>query len=104
MSDYRQEALEDTAVLRQMLDTVAAQLVLGDGSCPDPWLDQVASSLAQVAAIAELIGKSEIYRASRALEKQVVEVRRGDGDRDALEPALRSGVAELQEALERASA
>jgi two-component system chemotaxis sensor kinase CheA len=104
MSDYRQEALEDTAVLRQMLDTVAAQLVLGDGSCADPWLDRVASSLAQVAAIAELIGKSEIYRASMALEKQVVQVRRGAGDREALEPALRSGVAHLQEALERASA
>jgi two-component system chemotaxis sensor kinase CheA len=86
-----------------MLDTVAAQLLLGDGSCPDSWLDQVASSLAQVAAIAELTGKSEIYSASVALEKQVVQVRRGTGDRDALEPALRSGVAGLQEALERAS-
>ena len=103
MSDYRQEALEDTAVLRQMLDTVAAQLVLGDGSCAGPWLDQVANSLAQVAAIAELIGKSEICRASRALEKQVVQVRRGEGDRDALDPALRSGVAQLQEAIEHAS-
>jgi two-component system chemotaxis sensor kinase CheA len=104
MSDTRQDELEKTSILRETLDGLASQLILGDGSCPDAWLEEVGSTLARIGAMAELIGRPDIRSASLALEQQTVRARRGEEDRRALEPALQSGLAQLREALDRADA
>ena len=102
MSDTRQDELEGTPILREMLDGLASQLVLSDGSCPDAWLEQIGSLLARISAMAELSGRPDMRTASAALEQQTARARRGEGDRSALEPALHTGLAQLQEALDRA--
>ena len=86
-----------------MLDSLASQLVLSDGSCPDLWLEEIGTILAGIGAVAELNNREDIRSASLALERQTTQVRRGDGDRSALEAALQSGLAQLQEALDRAN-
>ena len=102
MSDTRQDQLEGVSILRQMLDGLASQLILSDGSSTDQWIEEVATALARISAMAELSGRMDIRGASLDLEHRTARVRHGEEDRGALEPALRSGVAQLQEALERA--
>src|SRR5579864_1232304 len=103
MSDTRQD-LENTSMLRETLDSLASQLILGDGSCPDAWLAAIGSTLSRISAMAELSGRPDIQSASLALEQQTVRARRGEEDRSVIEPALQSGLAQLREALDRAGA
>ena len=103
MSDTRQD-LENTSMLRETLDSLASQLILGDGSCPDAWLAEIGSTLSRISAMAELSGRPDIQSASLALEQQTVRARRGEEDRSVIEPALQSGLAQLREALDRAGA
>jgi two-component system chemotaxis sensor kinase CheA len=104
MSDTRQDQLEDTSILRETLDSLASQLILGDGSCPDAWLKEIGGTLARIGAMAELSNHTDIRRVSLALEQQAARVRRGEGDRSTFEPALSAGLAQLREALDRANA
>ena len=104
MSDVRQDELEATAILRQMLDGLASQLILSDGSSSNDWIGEVASHLARISAMAELSGRPDIRGASLQLEHHTARVRRGEEDRSALESVLRSGVTQLQEALDHAGA
>jgi len=80
---------------------LAAQLILSDGSCADRWLQDLASTLGRISAAAELSGRPDIHTAAVKLQLQVAEVRLGTSPPEALEPALRSGLAWIQEALER---
>jgi two-component system chemotaxis sensor kinase CheA len=104
MSDTPQDQLENTSVLRETLDSLASQLILGDGSCPDAWLEEIGGTLARLGAMAELSGRPDIQSASLALEQQTVRARRGEEDRSVIEPALQSGLAQLREALDRGGA
>ena len=101
MSDTRQDQLEDTSLVRQLVDGLAAQLVLGDGTCPDEWLQEFAAGLSRTGAAAELSGRTDIRDLARELQLSVARVRNGEGQRAEVESALRSGVARLQEALDR---
>ena len=78
MSDTRQD-LENTSMLREALDSLASQLILGDGSCPDAWLEEIGGTLARISAMAELSGRPDIQGASLALEQQTVRARRPGG-------------------------
>jgi hypothetical protein len=102
MSDTRQDQLEDTSLVRQLIDALAAQLVLGDGSCPDEWLQEFAATLSRIGAAAELSGRPDLQHAAQDLQQRVARVRNGEGKTEELEPALRSGVTRLQEALDHA--
>jgi two-component system chemotaxis sensor kinase CheA len=102
MSDTRQDQLESTSILRETLDALAAQLILGDGSCTDSWLEEIGSTLARIGAMAEVSGRPGICSASLALEQQAARARRGEEDRSSFEPALSAGLAQLREALDRA--
>ena len=104
MSDTRQDELEGTSIIREMLDGLASQLILGDASCPDPWLEEIGSTLARISAMAEMNDRADIRSASLALEQQTARVRRGEEGPNMLEAALQSGLAQLREALDRANA
>jgi two-component system chemotaxis sensor kinase CheA len=100
MSDFKTGQLEDKSIMQPMLDRLAAQLVLGDGSCADPWLEGVAFLLSQIGATAKLTGRMDLCRASLALQQQVARLRSREGDRGAIEAALALGVRALQEGLD----
>ena len=102
MADSQQDQLTGTPLLNELLDNLAAQLVLGDGSWADRQLQDLASTLARISAAAELSGRPDIHTDAVKLQLQVAEVRLGTSERERLEPALRSGLAAIQEALERA--
>jgi two-component system, chemotaxis family, sensor kinase CheA len=101
MSDIREAQLVDTSLVRELVDRLAAQLVLGDGSYADRWLQDLASTLGRVSAAAELSGRPDIHTAAVKLQLQVAEVRLGTSPREDLEPVLRSGLAGIQGALDQ---
>jgi two-component system, chemotaxis family, sensor kinase CheA len=100
MPDSLQDQLVDTSLVRELVDHFAAQLVLGDGSCADRWLQDLASTLGRISAAAELSGRPDIHNAAVKLQLHVAEVRLGGSERAGLEAALRSGLTAIQEALE----
>jgi len=100
MSNSPLDQLVDTSLVRELVDHFAAQVVLGDGSCSDRWLQDLASTLGRISAAAELSGRPDIHNAAVKLQLQVAEVRLGTSEREGLEPALRSGLIGIQEALE----
>lgn len=102
MSDSRQVQLLDTTLVRELVDNLAAQLVLGDGTGADRWLQDLASTLGRISAAAELSGRPDIHTAAVKLQLQVAEVRLGTSPREELEPVLRSGLAGIQGALDHA--
>ncbi len=103
MSKSRQDELEETSLVRQFVDRLAAQLILGDGGCGDPWLREVAGILSQVGAAAELSGRLDISHAAAALQQQVGRVLEGTEDRNQVEAAVRAGINAIQQALEAAA-
>jgi|SRR5579871_2296863 len=101
MSDCEQDQLTETPLLRDLVDNLASQLILGDGSWADRQLQDFASTLGRISAAAELSGRLDIHSAAVKLQLQVAEVRLGASGRDGLDPALRSGLTWIQEALDR---
>ena len=102
MSNSQQDQLVDTSLVRELVDSLAAQVVLGDGSGADKWLQDLASTLGRVGAAAELSGRPDIQTAAVKLQLHVAEVRLGSSKWEELEPALQRGLAQIQEALEHA--
>jgi len=100
MPDSLQDQLIDTSLVRELVDRFAAQLVLGDGTCADRWLQDLASTLGRISAAAELSGRPDIHNAAVKLQLHVAEVRLGTSEREGFEPALRAGLTGIQEALE----
>ncbi len=101
MSDRPQNPLLEATVLRELVDSLATQLILGDGSGADRWLQDLASTLGRISAAAELTGRPDIHTSAVKLQLQVAEVRLGASDHGGLEAALRSGLSWIQDALER---
>jgi two-component system chemotaxis sensor kinase CheA len=101
MSDSRQDQLTETPLVRELVDSLAAQVVLGDGEWADKQLQDLASTLGRMSAAAELSGRPDIHTAAVKLQLQVAEVRLGTSECSKLDPVLRDGLAWIQEALER---
>ena len=101
MSESRQEQLIETPLVRELVDNLAAQLVLGDGDWADKQLQDLASLLGRISAAAELSGRPDIHTAAVKLQLQVAEVRLGASERGGLERLLRDGLTRMQEALEQ---
>ncbi|HLN01900.1 MAG TPA: chemotaxis protein CheA [Bryobacteraceae bacterium] len=102
MSDSRQDQLTETSLVRELVDSLAAQLVMKDGDWADKQLQDLASTLGRMSAAAELSGRPDIHTAAVKLQLQVAEVRLGTSDRNGLELVMREGLTWIQEALERA--
>ena len=101
MSESRQDQLIEIPLVRELVDSLAAQLVLGDGEWADKELQDLASTLGRLSAAAELSGRPDIHTAAVKLQLQVAEVRLGASERAGLEPVLRDGLTRIQEALDR---
>ena len=101
MSESRQEQLIETPLVRELVDNLAAQLVLGDGDWADKQLQDLASLLGRISAAAELSGRPDIHTTAVKLQLQVAEVRLGASERGGLDRQLRDGLTRMQEALEQ---
>jgi two-component system chemotaxis sensor kinase CheA len=100
MSNSQQDQFVDTSLVRELVDSLAAQVVLGDGSGADKWLQDLASTLGRIGAAAELSARPDIHTAAVKLQLHVAEVRLGNSNWEESEPALQRGLARIQEALE----
>ncbi|HVP46069.1 MAG TPA: chemotaxis protein CheA [Bryobacteraceae bacterium] len=104
MPSSEQDLLETASIMRQMLDDLAARLILDDGKWSGPWIEELTSILARIGAMAELTGRPDIRSLSLPLEQRAARVRRGDDEPGAFAAALQSGIVQLQEAVERTGA
>ena len=99
MPEISQQQQDYTAALRQLLDAAAAQAVMGGGGQSDRWIEDVAHSLAQIGAMAELAERPDILSLANQLEKRAAGVRRGQEDNARFEPALNQGLSQIEAAL-----
>jgi len=81
MSDSLQDQLTETPLVRELVDSLAAQVVVGDGEWADKQLQDLASTLGRMSATAELSGRPDIHTAAVKLQLQVAEVRLGASGR-----------------------
>lgn len=99
MPDTEQEQLERISILRQMVDSLAMKVVMGDGTDWDGWLHQLSDSALQIALGAELMERPDLLSIAEDLKREIAESRAGGRDRNSLEAALQSGIARITELL-----
>jgi len=99
MPEVREDQAQNFVILRQMVDELAMQLVLGGEANLPAWLEQVLASLDKLRLGAEIIEHADLMGVAKELKQQARQLGAGEGDRLKLEAALRTGISRFEAVL-----